>query len=91
MPLIKSGHPELDEKAFLDPMFLEECKILIGVIQYAQTSLMIDAALAVPSMSRHKHQPRQGFMADVAKMLGFLKKHPKRGVVVGSSDTSQAL
>ena len=89
VPLNGKHHLELDELALLIPEQVAEFQRLMGVLNWMQLSLRMDIAVAVTSMSRYQCQPREGRMAVVMKTFGFLKKHPKRGVIICSSEPEQ--
>ena len=62
----------------------------VGMLQCIQLSLRLDVCLAVSSLARHQCNPREGYVAAVIKMFGCLKKCPKRGIVIDSTDPTHA-
>ena len=79
-------HLELDTSPLLDDIGVELYQRIMGQCQWALNCGRMDISQAVASLNRFQVAPRKKHMQEAWKVLGFLKKYPKRGFVVDSRD-----
>ena len=82
IPHSHNDHPELDDSPFLDESGITDYQSIIGVCQWVSISARMDIAFAVSSLSRFASKPREGHLKRALKILGYLKKYPKKGYVI---------
>ena len=82
IPMRAKVHPELDESPLLDETGIRHYQHIIGICQWAVTSGRFDINYAVSSLSRFSAAPREGHLKMARKVLGYLKKYPKKGYVI---------
>ena len=75
-------YPELDESDFLDENEHKHYQKIIGICQWLVVAGRIDICYAVSSLSRFSAAPRKGHLKLAQQLLGYLKKHQKKGYVV---------
>ena len=75
-------HPELDDLSLLDDEGVKQYQKIIGICQWVVTSGRFDINYAVSSLSRFSAAPREGHLVLAQKVLGYLKKYPKRGYII---------
>ena len=81
-PMISGSHPELDDSKLLDDNDKRKYQSCMGILTWINTSLRFDISYAVSSLSRFQTNPREGHMNAVMRIYGFLKKYPKRGIII---------
>ena len=81
-PHAKDDHPELDDTNFLDSNGINDYQSIIGVCQWISISARMDITFAVSSLSRFASKPREGHMKRALRILGYLKKYPKKGYII---------
>ena len=81
-PLANKEHPETDDSEPLDEPGVKEYQHIIGVCQWLVIAGRFDLNYAVSSLSRFSSAPRQGHLTLAKKIMGYLKKYPRRGYVV---------
>ena len=86
VPSIPNDHPELDDSPLLDEKERRHYQSNIGICQWICTAGRFDIAFAVSSLSRFSHSPREGHLERSEKILGYLKKYPKRGYIIDPRD-----
>ena len=82
VPISPTDHPELDDTPKLDSKGITEFQSIIGVLQWIAISSRMDIVFAVSSLSRFASNPREGHLKRSLKILGYLKKYPKKGYVI---------
>ena len=75
-------HPELDESDFLDENEHTHYQKIIGICHWLAVAGRIDICYAVSSLSRFSAAHRKGHLKLAQQVLGYLKKHQKKGYVV---------
>ena len=81
---------ELEASRILADQEITDCQKHIGMLQWIQSSLRFDVFLDTLSLARHQFSAREGHLAAVIKAFGCLKKHPKRGVAIDSTEPTHA-
>ena len=69
-------HPELDDSAFLDIAGIQLYQSMIGALQWCVTLGRIDIAFRVMIMSHFWIEPREGHLARLKHLYGYLQKRP---------------
>lgn len=85
-PLRTEVHPELYTSPLLDDKGVKIYQMLIGMIQWACVVGRLDISFAVSSMSRFSANPLEMPLKLLLHIMGYLKKHPNRRIVVDSID-----
>ena len=75
-------HPENDDTPLLNEEGITDFQSIIGVCQWISVSARMDITHAVSSVSRFAAKPREGHMRRALKIIGFLKKYPKKGYII---------
>ena len=83
-PLPAGVHPELDDTPLLGPEATRTYQMLIGSAQWASLLGCLDITFAVASLSRFSARPREGHLELALHLMGYLKKHPNRRIVIDS-------
>ena len=73
-PLEKGDHPETDTSDLLDEEQTKIYQSLIGALQWVIQIGRFDVCTAVMTLSRFRAAPRQGHMARVCRIHGYLMK-----------------
>ena len=84
IPLPANCHPELDDSPLLDSRKAKLYQVLIGTIQWACVVGRLDVCFAVSSLSRFSANPREHHLELALHVMGYLKKHPNRRIVIDS-------
>ena len=71
-PLAKNDHPELNTSDLLDKDGIAQCQSLIGILQWTITLGRFDIGAAVMTMSGFQVAPREGHMARLRRICGYL-------------------
>ena len=66
----------------LDEDGIRHYQKIIGICQWVVTSGRFDINYAVSSLSRFSAAPREGHLILARKVLGYLKKYPKKGYII---------
>ena len=82
IPVAVNDHPEEDDTPELNEEGITEFQSIIGVCQWISTAGRFDITFAVSSLSRFCANPREGHLRRAIKILGYLKKYPKRGYLI---------
>jgi hypothetical protein len=82
VPASPNDHPEEDDTPFLNEEGTTQFQSIIGICQWISIAGRFDITFAVSSLSRFSAQPREGHLKRSIKILGYLKKYPKRGYIV---------
>jgi len=85
-PAAANDHPEEDDTPKLNPEGITEFQSIMGVCQWISTAGRLDITYAVSSLSRFCANPREGHLRRAIKILGYLKKYPKRGYFIDPRD-----
>ena len=85
IPMSVGIHPELDASDFLNDEGHKLYQHIIGTCQWLIVCGRIDINYAVASLSRFSSSPRENHLKLAVKILGYLKKYPKRGYVINSA------
>ena len=85
-PMTAGDHPELDDSPLLNEDQITHYQSIIGTLQWIVTSGRLDITFAVASLSRFNANPREGHLRRTIKILGYLKKYPKKGYIVDPKD-----
>ena len=71
------AHPELDTSALLDPINASKYRALIGSANWLVTLGRFDIQFATNALARFSMAPREGHLAMVKRIFGYLKVHNK--------------
>lgn len=82
VPMQPKTHPELDQSELLGISDIKRFQKIIGICQWLIVAGRLDICYAVSSLSRFCIGPRRGHLDAAVRVLGYLKKYPKRGYVV---------
>ena len=82
VPYHPNDHPELDDTPLLNSEGITDYQSIIGVCQWISISSRMDITFAVSSLSRFAAKPQEGHLRRALKIIGYLKKYPKRGYVI---------
>ena len=82
IPMATNAHPELDTSPLLSIEKHKEYQHVIGLGQWMILTGRIDIAYSVSSLARFASGPREGHLIMARQILGYLKKHPKKGIVM---------
>ena len=82
IPMKVKAHPELDQSPLLDTKEHKEYQHIIGLGQWMILTGRIDITYAISSLARFSSGPRQGHLQLARQVLGYLKKFPKKGIVM---------
>ena len=85
-PMIEDAHPELDESPLLSPHEASKYRACIGSANWIVTLGRFDVAYAVNTLARFSMAPREGHMAMVRRLFGYLKKFSKGRILFDPSD-----
>ena len=86
VPASPGDHPEEDDSPHLNDEGRQHYQSNIGICQWICTAGRMDIAFAVSSLSRFSQSPREGHLNRTKKILGYLKKYPKRGYIIDPRD-----
>ena len=76
------AHPELDDSDFLNTEEHKQFQHIIGLGQWIVLTGRIDITYAVSSLARFASSPREKHLIMARRILGYLKKFPKKGIVI---------
>ena len=82
IPISVNAQPEMDTSDILDENGHREFQHIIGVGQWLVIWGRIDITYAISSLSRFATCPREGHLGLARQILGYLKKFPKKGIVI---------
>jgi len=82
VPMHPKAHPELDSTPLLGKIEHQEFQHIIGLGQWLILTGRIDIAYAISSLSRFASAPREGHLTLARKVLGYLKKYKKKGILI---------
>ena len=82
IPISVDAQPEMDTSDILDENEHREFQHIIGVGQWLVIRGRIDITYAISSLSRFATCPREGHLGLARQILGYLKKFPKKGIVI---------
>ena len=82
VPSSPNDHPEQDDSPLLNEEGITDFQSVIGVCQWISIAAWMDMTFAVSSISRFASKPREGHMRKALKIIGYLKKYPKKGYVI---------
>ena len=82
VPHSPSDHPELDDSPKLDDDGRNKYQSVIGICQWISVAGRMDITFAVSSLSRFASSTRENHLKKAIKILGYLKKYPKKGYVI---------
>jgi hypothetical protein len=85
IPLSVDSKPEMDKSDMLDTKEHREFQHIVGIANWIILRGRIDITYAVNSLSRFSANPRKGHLILARKILGYLKKFPKKGIVMDPS------
>jgi hypothetical protein len=88
IPMSTGAHPELDNSDFLNMEGHAQYQHIIGTCQWLVVAGRFDINYAVSSLSRYAAAPRQGHLTMANKLLGYLKKYPKKGYTINPKPLS---
>ena len=81
-PMEAKYHPEFDESPLLLDDGTREYQRIIGTCQWLIVAGRFDLCYAVSSLSRFSSAPRQGHLQHARRIMGYLRKFPRRGFVI---------
>jgi len=81
-PMPTDAHPEQDQSELLGTKDHKDFQHIIGLCQWLIIRGRIDITYATSSLSRFSTCPREGHWALAKRILGYLKKFPKKGLVI---------
>jgi hypothetical protein len=74
-PLVKGGHPKIDDSAFLEEEGIQKYQSLIGQLQWALSLGRFNIAVVIMMMlSAFRSAPRKGNLDRVKQIYGYLSK-----------------
>ena len=73
-PIEKDSHPELDTSPLLDEDMTAKYQSIIGALQWVVTLGRFDIAVAVMTLSSFRAAPREGHLACLKRVVGYLIK-----------------
>jgi len=79
IPLCVREHPKLDDSPFCSEAEHKQYQHIIGVCQWLVIAGCFAINYAVSSLSRFSIAPRQRQLQLARELMGYLRKHPKRG------------
>ena len=79
-PLEKNDHPELDDTKELEELDITKYQSMIGALQWAISLGRFDIHTPVMSMASYRVAPRQGHLARLKRIYGYLRKF-KHGTI----------
>ena len=82
IPMPVDSKPETDTSEILDEAEHKDYQHIVGICQWLVIRGRIDITYAVSSLSRFSTCPRKGHHTLAKKILGYLKKYPKKGIVI---------
>ena len=82
LPISINSRPELDNSPFVDSKNHKLYQHILGTCQWLVVCGRIDINYAVTSLSRFSVAPRENHLLLAQKLLGYLKKYPKRGYII---------
>ena len=82
IPMDTKAHPELDQSELLGIDEHKEFQHIIGLGQWIVLTGRIDITYAISSLARFASSPRKGHLEMARHVLGYLKKYPKKGIVM---------
>ena len=82
VPHSPSDHPEMDDSPRLNDEGKNKYQSIIGICQWISTAGRMDITFSVSSLSRFSSAPREQHLIKAIKILGYLKKYPKKGYVI---------
>src|SRR5687767_13280947 len=82
IPMSAASHPKLDQTDFLNTEGHAQYQHIVGTCQWLIVAGRFDINYAVSSLSRYVAAPRQGHLTMASKVLGYLKKYPKKGYTI---------
>jgi len=82
IPMAKDAHPELDDSDFLNTEAHKQFQHIIGLGQWIVLTGRIDITYAVSSLARFASSPREQHIIMARRILGYLKKFSKKGIVI---------
>ena len=82
IPMPTDAKPEIDTTDLLNETDHKDFQHIIGMGQWLVIRGRIDITYAVSSLSRFSTSPRQGHLKLARKILGYLKKYPKKGILI---------
>ena len=77
-------HPELDKSPLLNDDGIHHYQKIMGVCQWLIVSRQCDLSYAVASLSRFQISPREGHLNLAKKVLGYLKKYKRIGIIINT-------
>ena len=83
-PMDEKIHPEMDTTPLLDISGIRHFQQIVVTLQWIVVVGRFDIQFAVCSISRFATDPRQGHLELGQRILGYLKKYPKRGYIISS-------
>jgi len=82
IPLRVREHPELDDTPFCSEAEHKQYQHIIGVCQWLVVAGRFDINYAVSLLSRFSIAPCQHQLQLARELMGYLRKHPKRGYFI---------
>ena len=81
-PMESKYHPEMDESPLLLEDGIREFQRIIGTCQWLIVAGRFDLCYAISSLSRFGAAPRQDHIKHARRVMGYLRKFPRRGYVI---------
>ena len=72
----------MDDSPRLNDEGKNKYQSIIGICQWISTAGRMDITFSVSSLSRFSSAPREQHLIKAIKILGYLKKYPKKGYVI---------
>ena len=82
VPASPGDHPEMDDTPLLDKNGVTHFQSVVGITQWISIAGRFDITFAVSSISRFSSKPTEGHLKRAIKILGYLKKYPKKSYTV---------
>ena len=81
-PMESKYHPEMDESPLVQEEGTREYQRIIGTCQWLIVAGRFDLCYAISSLSRFSAAPRQDHLKHARRVMGYLRKFPRRGYVI---------
>ena len=76
VPIPENTHPEIDTTTLLNREGIQRYQTLMGMLQWIVTLGRFDIGCAVMTLGRFRTAPREGHLALIHHVFGYLRKYP---------------
>ena len=89
MPMDPNFHPEIDDSPLLSPDLASKYRMLVGSVLWATTLGRFDVLYAVNTFARYIVMPREGHLAGMLRVFGYLKSFEKAKLIFDIRDLNE--